>query len=159
MIYPKFSVKRDKPGVASKRGIEGKIATYTRKLAERVAKALQAVGELVLEESKKLVPIETTALLESAMLRVDGAGFTTIVSVGYARSGFSRVGRTKDRIMKDGRVIRGKEVVRRPAEYAVYVHQIQARHEDGRTWKFLENAIELNRETLVQVCYQVVIKI
>jgi len=51
-----------------------------------------------------------------------------------------------------GKVSRGTMVgVGYAAWYAFFVHEVQAAHQGGRTWKFLENAIKENVGTILKI--------
>ena len=84
---------------------------------------LKKAGLFVQRESQKVVPVEFGVLKNSAFTRkLKGVGFTADIIVGYT------------------------------AHYAVYVHEnLQARHKSGKTAKYLENSIKLNRRKILAI--------
>lgn len=87
------------------------VQTQDLELVKRASTAIHMVGLFVQRESQLLVPIDTSALKNSAYSRSWGQTSTTpaSVTVGYTMS------------------------------YAVYVHEdLEARHAPGKTAKYLE---------------------
>lgn len=80
-----------------------------------------AIGETLLEESLKLVPQDTTALMLSGKCYKQGHGVNTVVIVGYGSKDF----RMPEVVSPKDSERTGKVVVvdRWPYRYAVYVHQ------------------------------------
>lgn len=89
------------------------LSVYQRRLAAKVQTGMVATGDKVLEESHKLVPIDTAALKGSSGVRVEGALFDAVVVVFYGRKGDVFVGPSDNE---------GKIVERIPYDYAVRVH-------------------------------------
>jgi tetrahydromethanopterin S-methyltransferase subunit B len=78
-----------------------------------------ALTDLVMIPSQKIVPVDTGALHDSAFVSVVRAGKWRIVAVvGY------------------------------DTPYAIYVHEIPARHDPPTSWKFLEIAFAQNLDRL-----------
>ena len=89
--------------------------------AKGVQRGLKKAGLLVQRESQKIVPIDTSNLKASAFTRAKGKGFDTIVSVGYT------------------------------AAYAIFVHEnLDAKHKEGKTAKFLEKPIRTLKDDILE---------
>jgi hypothetical protein len=97
------------------RGLDRLLAQYQRgmRAAPHLAQAVFAEATVVLNESKKLVPVDTGALRASGMVeapKISAAETSVTVSYGGAAAG-----------------------------YALYVHEDpNAAHAPGKTFKFLE---------------------
>lgn len=102
-------------GVAElRRMLKKKQREHSRKFAIGVKRA----GLWLLRESMKIVPVDTSALKNSApnVTRADGMGWDTVMTVGYGQ------------------------------EYAIYVHEdLNARHKPGKVAKFLETPLRNGR--------------
>jgi hypothetical protein len=117
-------------GVETKIGktLNTRLEALKARLVLRAPLALKAVGDVLLQESQQLVPVDTSALLESSQVRLIGSGFNAVVYVGYGIQGeaYTRWSEKEQKL-----------VTRIPAEYAVFVHEVQASHDLGRQWNFL----------------------
>ena len=103
--------------------VEGakKIAKRLREESHRIttgiARGLAKAGLFLQRESQKIVPIDTSALKNSAVTIVQGEGLSTVVIVGYFQS------------------------------YALYVHEdLNARHAEGKSAKYLEKPLRQHKE-------------
>jgi hypothetical protein len=107
----------------------GKIRTnldnLARSIGQKVEKALEAGGTVLLHESQKLVPLDTEALADSGRIQTIGSLFNFTVFVGYG--GFDFPART---VYSRGE---GRMVERKPWEYALFVHEDMTKyHPDGQ---------------------------
>jgi len=94
-------------------------------IARNVARGLKRAGLFLQRESMKIVPIDTSALKNSAFTRATGMGMSTDVIVGYTTL------------------------------YAVYVHErMDLRHALGKEAKYLEKPARERREQILAIIYQ-----
>ena len=98
------------------KGVPGKGIEAARKRIEQAfSRGLVKAGLFVQRESQKIVPVDTGNLKNSAFTRKFGSGRLTVVVIGYT------------------------------AAYAIFVHEDdQARHKEGKEYKFLEKAVRRN---------------
>ena len=99
-----------------KRSLEDVTKTLTRKMPS----AVMAVAKFLNDESDKLVPTDTTALLESGKHYLLRDGIDAVAVVGYGSPDDQSYYSSKD----------GK--IHRPHEYAVFVHNVPAYHNHGQ---------------------------
>ncbi len=59
------------------------LVKYRHQMGKRIENALMHGGKFILDESRKVVPIDTGDLYESSFIRKEGADFQTVVVVGY----------------------------------------------------------------------------
>lgn len=102
--------------------LDSKLKTLNERLGRRVEAGVKAVAEFLHVESMLLVPVDTSALLESSQVRTVGSGLATTAIVGYGIKGqvFTRWSESE-----------GQLVTRIPYDYAIYVHEIPAAHAIG----------------------------
>lgn len=126
--------------------IHRSIQWHIESMKRRTERALRASAHVLLKQSQAIVPIETYALHDSGHVRQEGAGFYTVMVVGYAGEDYGPIlGVDK----------KGKYVYRKPAEYAFYVHEkIELRHEDGKQALFLERPILEQQGEQLQARYR-----
>jgi hypothetical protein len=112
----------------------------TRQLAERLGRlgqkvqaGLEAAGQVLLEESRQLVPVDVGALKFSSHVRTEGTGIASVVYVGYGIRGDVELGYSE----KEGRF-----VIRKPYEYALLVHEGLPEGRNYSSTKYLSRAIE-----------------
>jgi hypothetical protein len=101
-----------------------KIEQHKAKIAKGLERGLTKAGLWLLRESMKVVPVDTSALKNSApnVTRKEGSGFNTVFIVGYGM------------------------------DYAVYVHEnINARHKPGKMAKFLEIPARYGRDDMAEL--------
>jgi hypothetical protein len=92
--------------------------SYSRGFARGIVKS----AELLLKESRKVVPIDTGALYESSKVVESGRNWSKQATVEY----------------------------RMP--YALYVHEDPVpKHKPGKTYKYLENPLKLNKEKMRKI--------
>jgi hypothetical protein len=108
-----------------------------RRIAPRVQIGIMAAGQVLLEESRKLVPVDTKALIESSGVRKIDSGIFTKARVFYGRFGDRRVA-----VDKHGRL-----VTREPYWYAAAVHQVDAHHDVGQ-WRYLIDPRDAKRNEM-----------
>lgn len=97
-----------------------RLHTAKGECAKGMAAGLVAAGLLLQKLSQAVVPVDTGALKNSAFTRVEGEGFSTVVTVGYTM------------------------------EYAIYVHEnLYARHKPGKIAKYLSKPAKDNAPQLV----------
>lgn len=85
-------------------------------------RGLKKAGLFLQRESQKIVPVDTSALKNSAFTRAEGKGFKTDVTVGYTQ------------------------------EYAVFVHEnMDARHKPGKQAKFLEQPMNDKKDEMLGI--------
>jgi len=85
-------------------------------------RGLKKAGLFLQRESQKIVPVDTSALKNSAFTRAEGKGFETDVTVGYTQN------------------------------YAVYVHEnMDARHKPGKQAKFLEQPMNERKNEILAI--------
>ena len=102
--------------------IRARLKAADRKLGFQVRAGLIKAGLLLLRESKKIVPVDTSNLKNSGDTKPLGHGWATDVVVFYT------------------------------AEYAVYVHErTDLKHAPGKKAKFLEEPMKLMRPQLLAV--------
>jgi hypothetical protein len=89
------------------------------RMARRVEAALFVAGEVLLEDSKQLVPRDTQTLATDGHVRKIGSGLRTTVIVGYGTKGVVWAGRSPHESAAAGRDV---FVIRIPYNYAVWVH-------------------------------------
>lgn len=106
----------------------GGIKTMVRRLhtikgehAAGMARGLKKAGLFLQRKSQEVVPVDTGALKASAFTRARGEGFKTRVDVGYTQS------------------------------YAIYVHEVPARHKPGKIDKFLELPAKWYKQEIVDI--------
>lgn len=115
-----------------------------QRLENRIKGALAEYGQLILTESNKRVPRETTALERDGHVRIDGNGFDTVVTVGYGTYGARYWGLDN----------RGKNVIKQPEFYAVFVHfDLKKHHPIGEAY-FLQRAIDFTITTGRDLIYK-----
>lgn len=111
-------------GGISVQGLTGLRAAIKQEVTRRgmaSSRALRKTGLLLQRYSQEIVPVDTGALKNSAFTRASGSGFDTEVRVGYQQS------------------------------YAVYVHEIPAKHNPGQQWKFLSTPARTRRTELADM--------
>ena len=87
--------------------------------SKKLEKGLVKAGLFLQRESQKVVPVDTSALKNSAFTRKKGAGLRTEVEVGYTQG------------------------------YAIYVHEdLEAHHAPGKIAKYLEHPARENQTEL-----------
>lgn len=97
--------------------------------AKGLRRGLFKAALFLLRESKILVPVDKSNLVNSGDVRVEGVGFDTAVIVFYT------------------------------AEYAIYVHEdLEARHKPGTQAKFLEQPLREKRMRLAAIVVEEVEK-
>ncbi len=103
-------------------GIREALRKADVKYAWRVRKGLIKAGLLLQRLSQEVVPIDTTALQQSAGTKAIGHGWSTDVIVYYTQ------------------------------HYAVYVHEMtNLKHAEGKQARFLEGPAREHREQLLKV--------
>lgn len=90
-------------------------STAMARIAPRIQAGLMAMGEVLLEASRKLVPRDTEALYMDGHVRIEGSGFGSIAVVGYGTIGREIPGLWS---LHEERL-----VTRIPAQYAEWVHE------------------------------------
>lgn len=102
--------------------IQAALRKVQQRDAVRVRRALLKTGLTLQRFSQELVPIDTSALKNSARTKAEGTGFDTAVTVSYG------------------------------TEYAVFVHEdLEAQHAPGKSAKFLETPLRTRQTELRQV--------
>ncbi len=107
--------------VGRKGGMAGKIAAASARIGNRLEKGLMAAAEELLYQSQEIVPKDTEALHDTAIIRSEGsglmvmsAGYGLVITVGYGQPGVTIKGFSQ----REQRM-----VDRTPYEYAVFVHE------------------------------------
>jgi len=111
------------------------------KIPRRTEVALKEVMEFIRDESKKLTPVDTEALRNSAFAVVERGKVTVRGKVGYSITSGDLVGGATDSV-----------------DYAVFVHELNNNHDPGSEnsrnsnpsgqWKFLQTAVEQNQKDI-----------
>jgi len=106
-------------------GIPGLVASFKKQskgMKKGMEIGLKRAGLYIQRKSQEIVPIDTGILRNSARTDAKGSGFKTEVSVMYL------------------------------ASYAIYVHEDKdAKHSKGRTYRYLQKAIEKNRKRIFEI--------
>ncbi len=142
-----MSMRRTSDGISVE--TTASLQTSIRKLKERLAaklgRGLLAAGNFVLERSNENAPKDTTAMVQTGRVTQVGSGLDQKVVVGYGGTDhppFVDVWSKKEQ----------KLVTRNPAEYAMRQHQdLNLRHDEGQTAKFLERAVHENLEEIKKI--------
>ena len=103
------------------RGVTATIRKLREEKPLQLGRNLKKAGLFLQRESQKIVPVDTGALKNSASTRAHGVGKDTVVTVGYAQI------------------------------YAIFVHEVQATHKAGKTWKFLEIPMREKRKEIMKI--------
>lgn len=86
------------------------------------ANGLKQAGSFVLNESQRIVPVDTGDLRRSGFTSHEGTGAKTIVKIGYRQS------------------------------YAIYVHEnLEARHAPGKSAKYLTKPMRKYKQQIIQI--------
>lgn len=92
---------------------------------KQVERGLKKAGLFIQRISQEVVPIDTSALKNSAFTRATGSGFNVDVQVGYTKG------------------------------YAIYVHErTELRHAPGKQAKFLEEPVRTKRQEILRIIKQ-----
>lgn len=119
------------------------LAKYRREKGQKLEFAHKAVGTKLLEFSNEQCPTDTGMLKDSGRVGQQGQGFGCIIYVGYGGVDIA----SETRLSR----VTGKMVDRRPADYAIYVHEDASMRHDIGKHDFLWDAITLKRPELRQV--------
>lgn len=91
-------------------------AEHHRYLAKGYTNGIKKAGKFILDESRKIVPIDTKALYNSSSTKTKGRGWAAVQETMYQMY------------------------------YGIYVHEnLTARHKPGKSAKFLERPIRQNK--------------
>lgn len=121
--------------------LQGNYAALKKRLAPRIEAGTRAASDLLMIKSQDLVPKDTLALYDSALVRPKAGGLHAEFIVGYGRSDFPP--RT-EYSPHEKRI-----VTRWPHKYAMIVHQDpDAAHPNGRSF-FLSAAVEMHRNDMI----------
>ena len=129
---------------------ESKLQKLKERLGRKVEAGLKATGEALHLESMGLVPIDTSALLESSHVRMVGSGLNAVAIVGYGIKGevYTRWSEKENEL-----------VTRIPYDYAVYVHEVQfATHDVGQA-NFLREPLQTKRAEMAQAFNTAALKV
>lgn len=108
------------------RNLAKNLAALRQRIGHKVEMGLKAVGDQILETSQGMVPVDSGYLKETGRVQIAGAGFDTMVQVGYG--GFFEFPSALRKNSSDG-----QEVYKWPWEYAVRQHEDQnIAHRNGQ---------------------------
>lgn len=109
------------PGVTGVDKVFSNLKVRNAKTVLQVQQGLLKAGFFLQAKSQDVVPVKFGILKNSAFTRMEGGGMDTNVIVGYT------------------------------ANYAIYVHEIDAKHKPGKIYKFLEKPMRDNADTIVGI--------
>lgn len=127
--------------LAGIKSVQSKIQAYTTELGKKWEKGGWAGGIAALGKSLERVPRDTEALAKSSGASERGAGFTYVVTVGYANPAKVKPGYYYS-------VKSGTMEYRYPPHYAEYVHA--GHNQPPQNRGFLRNAVHENLDLITQ---------
>jgi hypothetical protein len=130
------------------------IRKHRIKMERGVEEGLKQVAEFILNESRTIVPVDTSSLKQSSRVIMEqGFGFDTVYRVGYGIPGEVYAVDVNERT--------GKVVEKVPYDYALYVHNIPPnsggrwgtgnKHEPPTQYLFLSSTINKGWQTMSNI--------